>query len=173
LWRLLFGKLSGGKNFLADKIDLHFIEGHIWYSINSQNYVGCRQNKRCIMFYNLILNHTPTNNATVDHINQNPLDNRRINLRVATRQIQAINQTQRRGLNHSGVNFYKNHFVATWINKHGVQKTARFNIHKLGYEIAKQLAIDKRLEIELSLNHYLLALHGLPPLEPQEDSDAN
>jgi len=28
--------------------------------------------------------------------------------------------------------------------------------------------INKRSEMELSLNHYCLALHGLPPLEPEE-----
>jgi len=30
------------------------------------------------------------------------------------------------------------------------------------------LAIAKRLEMELNLNHYCLALHDLPPLELQE-----
>jgi len=43
-----------------------------------------------------------------------------------------------------------------------------FSINKFGYEVAKQLAIAKRLEIELTLNHYRLALHNLPPLEPEE-----
>jgi len=57
---------------------------------------------------------------------------------------------------------------ANWIDEHGIQKSVCFSINKLGYEVAKQLAINKRLEIELSLNHYRLALHGLPPLEPQE-----
>jgi len=42
------------------------------------------------------------------------------------------------------------------------------SIYIYGYEIAKQLAVDKRLEMELSLNHYRLALHNLLPLEPQE-----
>jgi len=118
----------------------------------------------------------------INHINQNPLDNRRINLRIATQQTQMINRNPRNKSNQPGVFSNKKYWGANWINKHGVQKTARFNIHKLGYEIAKQLAIDKRLEMELSLNHYCLALHGLPPLEPQEpeadydfqeDSDAD
>jgi len=85
-------KLSGGKEFLADKVDLHFIEAHIWYS-DVQNYVVCKQNKRSIKFHNLILNHIPTFNAMVDHVNRFPLDNRRINLRIATQQVQRINQT--------------------------------------------------------------------------------
>jgi len=74
------------------------------------------------MFYNLILNHTPTNNATVDQINRNPLDNRRLNLRIVTKQIQGINQTQRRGLNQPGVNFNGKYWEANWCDSHGVQK---------------------------------------------------
>jgi len=50
----------------------------------------------------------------------------------------------------------------------GIWKGGYFNINKLGYEVAKQLAINKRLEMELSLNHYHLALHNLLPLELQE-----
>jgi len=46
-------------------------------------------------------------------------------------------------------------------------KNVRFSINKFGYEVAKQLAINKRLEMELSLNHYRIALHNLAPLEPQ------
>jgi len=37
--------------------------------------------------------------------------------------------------------------------------------------LQKQKAIDKRLEIELSINNYQIALHNLPPLEPQEEPD--
>jgi len=63
-----------------------------------------------------------------------------------------------------------------------VKKNAHFNVNEFGHEVAKNLAINKRLEMELSLNHYRIALHGLPPLEPQEpevdnefqeDSDAD
>jgi len=53
-------------------------------------------------------------------------------------------------------------------NERGIKKTVTFSINKLGYEVAKQLAINKRNEMELNLNHYHLALHNLPPLEPEE-----
>jgi len=82
-------KLSGGKNFLADKVDLHFIEAHIWYCDN--DYASCKQNKKQIRFHNLILGYTPTNISLVDHINRIPLDNRRVNLRIVTQKIQSIN----------------------------------------------------------------------------------
>jgi len=67
-----------------------------------------------------------------------------------------------------GVNFCRNHWVATWLDSFGVKKCAFFNINKLGYEVTKQLAINKRNEMEFTLNHYRIALHNLPPLELQE-----
>jgi len=156
-------RLSNRKEFLADKIDLQFIENHIWCSTN--DYACCKQNKRKIKFHNLILGHIPNSNASVDHINQIPLDNRRINLRIATHQTQMINRgPQNMGIQ-PGVNFCRNHWVATWADSLGAKKCAYFNINKLGYEVAKQLAINQRNEIELSLNHYRIALHNLPPLE--------
>jgi len=75
--------------------------------------------------------------------------------------------------NQPGVNFYRKHWVASWLDEYGNTKTANFNINKFGYEVAKNLAMNKRNEIELSLNHYRIALHGLPPLELQEDSDTD
>jgi len=68
-------RLSNGKEFLVDKIDLYFIEANIWYSCN--DYASCKQNNKQVRFHNLILGHTPTNDSLIDHINQNPLDNRR------------------------------------------------------------------------------------------------
>jgi len=83
-------KLPGNKNFLADKIDLPFIDKHIWCS-DVHNYVVCKQNGRKIKFHNLILNHVPSTNAMVDHFNCCPFDNRRINLQIAMHQTQMIN----------------------------------------------------------------------------------
>jgi len=71
--------------------------------------------------------------------------------------------------NRSGVNLNKNRWYANWVNEMGIKKKVAFNINKFGYEGAKQLAIAKQLEMELSLNHYRLALHGLLPLEPNNE----
>jgi len=97
-------QLFNNKEFLADKTDLHFIEAHNWGSTD-HNYVVCKQNKAHIKFHNMILGHLPSTDALVDHINHNPLDNRRSDLRIATAQIQMINQTPRRGTIQPGVKF--------------------------------------------------------------------
>jgi len=160
-------KLYGNKEFLADKCDLHFIEAYNWSSTN-KNYVIANQNGRKIRFHNLILGHTPIMNCLVDHINRNPLDNRRSNLRLANYQIQRINQMQRKGAIQPGVCLNNNYWKTSWVDKLDMNNTANFSINKYGYEGAKQLAIAKRLEMELSLNHYRIALHNLGPIELEE-----
>jgi len=160
-------QLSNRKELLADKSDLQFIEAHIWYC-DDRNYVNCKINKRRIKFHNLILGHSPTISLSVDHINRNPLDNRRFNLRITTSQIQMINQTPRRGTIQSGVSLCGNYYVTSW-TENGVKRNRKFNLKKFGREVAKQMALDKRLEIELSLNHYRIALHNLPPIEHKAD----
>jgi len=76
-------RLSNRKEFLVDKIDLQFIEAHIWNSSDC-NYAVCKQNKRRIKFHNLILGHIPSTNASVDHCSRNTLNNRRNNLRIVS-----------------------------------------------------------------------------------------
>jgi hypothetical protein len=79
-----------------------------------------------------------------------------------------INQTPQKGANQPGVHFCRNNWVLNWVNERGIQKNVYFSDNRFGYEVTKQLAINKRNEMELSLNHYRLALHNLPPIEPQE-----
>jgi len=133
--------LSNGTEFLADKIDLHFIEAHIWFS--SYDYASCKQNGKIIWLHNLILGHNLTSNLTINHINQNQLDNRRSNLRIATQQTQMINCAPQNGTNQPGVYSNKNYWFANWIDHHGIKKSVWFSINKLGFEVAKQLGFTQ------------------------------
>lgn len=81
--------LTGGKYTLVDESDYDFINQWHWrveggYAIRSRNSneASLKKPKRILM-HRVILN-TPDGMAT-DHINGNPLDNRRCNLRICTK----------------------------------------------------------------------------------------
>jgi len=121
-------RLSNGKELIADKSDLHFIEDHIWYCYD-RNYVNCKINKKRFKFHNLILGHSPTISLSVDHINRNPLDNCRFNLRITTTQIQMINRTPRKGTIQSGVTLCGNYYVASWTENGILKNEKKWNNH--------------------------------------------
>lgn len=87
---------------------------------------------------------------TVDHIDRNPLNNNYLNLRWVTISTNSRNRTisDNNTSGNQGVSFDTNHnsWRARWTDNEG-RKTKSFSIKKHG-EQAKQMAINKRLEME-------------------------
>jgi hypothetical protein len=147
-------ELTQGKFMLFDKDDIDIVNEHTICCHNgySESKVGDYRKR----FHNILLNHTP-NELTVDHINQNPLDNRRVNLRIVDKRTQCINQGKRCN-NKSGtigVHFQKskNIWVSAWRDIDGKNRIKSFSVKKYP-EDAKQLAIDYRKHIVSTLPHY-------------------
>lgn len=85
--------LNQGKILHIDEIDYpHISERHWCYS--GKYVVSCKNQKR-IYIHHYILGTTPEQ-CMIDHINGNPLDNRRNNLRKCTKQQNRLNSKLRR-----------------------------------------------------------------------------
>jgi len=72
--------------------DIEVVESHIWYTF--QDYAGIKIDWQVHLFHNLVMGHIPSA-ITVDHINWDRLDCCKINLRLANKRTQAINQKLR------------------------------------------------------------------------------
>ena len=86
--------LTKGKKTKIDKDDLERFQTHIWHTTQGSGifYSGTYiNNTHKLRLHNFIMNHTSTE-ITVDHINGDGLDNRKINLRLATKTEQALNR---------------------------------------------------------------------------------
>lgn len=94
--------LTQGYRAVVDDNDYDWLSKNRWYykkgyAVRQQNIMG----KQKTMFMHRLINATPDGMDT-DHINRNKLDNRRSNLRSATRQ-ENVNNTGKRVTNKSGV----------------------------------------------------------------------
>ena len=75
---------------LIDLDDVDKVKEHKWYL--KDNYVW--NGKERLFLHRFIMN--PSNDMVVDHINHNPLDNRKENLRICTQQQNLFNQNSLR-----------------------------------------------------------------------------
>ena len=94
--------LSKGKFAIVDVADFEWLNHWKWSSIpthNGASYVRRGTNAkgvyRCHLMHREILGLSRGDGIEVDHINRNPLDNRRCNLRIVTRKENCANRRGR------------------------------------------------------------------------------
>ena len=89
--------------FIIDKDDEDRVKSRHWYAVSGGKYIGHHitidGSHKMLMLHNFIMNRLtfPGKGAkeTVDHMNRNGLDNRKLNLRVVSQSAQVTNQKKR------------------------------------------------------------------------------
>lgn len=128
--------------FICDLQDLELAQSKTWFE-NEHGYARTKENKKYKFFHNYII---PNNQQIYcDHINGNRLDNRRNNLRPATRQQNACNIAIRKDNNSGYTGIYKNN--SSWVAYINYQHK-RINI---GSFKTKEEAIKARQQKEIEL----------------------
>ena len=139
---------------LFDKEYLDLVQSRLLWGIKRHQWYAVMMNMgKIILFHNYIMADELAKNPsyTVDHINQNSLDNRKINLRLASKKTQSYNRPvhahNKSGT--SGVFFVvknnKEYWVAKWF-VNNIQHQKYFNLAK--YPDAKKIAIEFRKKME-------------------------
>lgn len=83
--------LASGQLALVDESDLHLVIDHAWF-LGPSGHARTKSARANTYMHRLIL---PVPGLEVDHVNRNPLDNRRCNLRPATRTQNVVNRVSR------------------------------------------------------------------------------
>ena len=85
---------SRRRYFIVDAIDYEKVKSYIWHCHDHRGYVRSSASQGSTYLHRLISN--APKGKDVDHINGNTLDNRRVNLRIVTRQQNLMNSRPRR-----------------------------------------------------------------------------
>lgn len=156
---------TGGNKALVDKEDLERVVNRKWFC-DQRGYVKCNKlatdnvETKQISMHRYIMN--PPSNMVVDHINHNPLDNRKCNLRICTEkenyQNRKLPSTNSSGL--KGVNVTKySRWTASISKGDGSGKTDYLGSYSSKIDAA--IAYDKealKLFKEFSATNYSLGL---------------
>jgi hypothetical protein len=140
----VIGILSVGTHFIIDKVDLEKVKEYCWYK-NSENYVrsSSNGNTNTIGLHNLIMN--PPEGYFVDHIDRNPLNNRRENLRICNKNENSFN----RGIRSDSSSGVKGVTYIQVSQKWSAYIGAYGEVINLGLFVNKEDAIRARKEAEV------------------------
>lgn len=151
----LIGHTSKNIDFYVDKDDFDKIKNYKW-NINVGGYVEYCCNKQNILLHRLIMGYPNTN---VDHINRNKLDNRKINLRLASDKENARNQSlaknNKSGV--TGVHWDKKRQV--WVSSIKGEYIASFKEKQKA--IISRLSAEKRIYKDFAPQKHLFEKYGI------------
>lgn len=102
----IIGKTTTGDEFLFDLADYDLVKRHAWHIGDGYARTNLSSGKS-IFLHRLILGPPP--DVYIDHINRNRLDNRRANLRWATKSQNSVNSglCRKNNTGYKGVSFHK------------------------------------------------------------------
>lgn len=119
-------------------------DGGAYIAVRRENWVNGKRPTTVLhrVILGRILNRLLSSNEQVDHINRNPLDNRRENLRIATGSQNSSNQSKRKKCtsDYKGVSWYKR--IGKWNSRITVEGKHVF-LGYYGEEIEAAKAYDK------------------------------
>ena len=141
-------ELTKGKFAIVDAENFDCLNQWKWYFSNAGYANRSQYIKRGVGKYNSktirmhrLINGTPKGLFT-DHINQNKLDNRKSNLRVATKSLNGLN----RGRNKNNTSGYRGVYWDSWSNKWKVELKVNGKKISLGRFLDIKDAVKTRIE---------------------------
>ena len=144
---------------MIDIEDINILDKYTWsidYSVRNNNIRKVARNSTVGLLHRYLLN-IKDPNIMIDHINRNPLDNRKKNLRLANNSINQRNKKMQSNNTSGivGVRFNKNLNIYTArIATDQKRKSKSFSVNKYGKDKVLELAIQWRKNMEKE-NGYL------------------
>ncbi|GAA5503017.1 hypothetical protein Dxin01_02766 [Deinococcus xinjiangensis] len=168
----LGGNKAAGLFAIVDSGDYEWLSQYYWHVV-ARNYVRTNIDGRGVLMHRLVLG--APKGSVVDHINHNPLDNRRSNLRLCTQRENMKNALPRskgkETSRYKGVQRVCEGKYSAVINHDG----KRYNLGRYADEVAAARAYDaaaRYFSPEFALTNFP-GTEALPPLEIRHQTKTN
>lgn len=142
--KLMEINLFSGAKCLIDNEDWFYLKNYKW-TTDKDNYVRAvkqvNYKQKQVLMHRLIM--CPKDHEIIDHINMNPLDNRKQNLRITDRGGNSMNRKKQKGQyysKHKGVSFNKK--LKKW-RAHITFRNAHIHLGTFASEVDAALAYNK------------------------------
>lgn len=138
------GYTNKNTEFYFDLEDYDKIKEFYWQESDK----GYIKNSQGTKLHQLIMG-----DSLIDHIDRNPKNNRKSNLRKCTKSQNAQNRDKPKNntSGHKGVKLFKNKDWVACVRKEGKSYCKYFSINKYGYELAYKLACKEQEKMDLDL----------------------
>lgn len=143
-----------GHDVYIDDADYELCKGKLWH-IHADGYAFFRKNKKYTFMHNFILGKAPNHMIVVDHINENRLDNRRKNLRIVNKSINALNKGKSYSgtlSKYKGVSSGKGGRWRAYIDYNKKRYTLGSFVNEIDAARAYNLFVIKYIKISIRLN---------------------
>lgn len=152
-----------GKKIIISPEDLDIVAPYVWH-VDKNGYAITKKDGKMYKMHRIIMGLSTCNTLEVDHINRNTIDNRRTNLRIATRSQNCIN----RGLLSSNKSGTAGVYWASSVGKWAAQISNNGVKHYLGVFDSLEDAVLARQSQESVLHKQFS-----PPLTSQNRQSAS
>ena len=157
-------KLTKGQEMVTDNVlrvweilRLHKFHISDWFSLYATTTVRLEgYSPKPVSFHVMYFGQAPCG-MVIDHKDGNSLNNRVSNLQFVTPRIRSLKRKKSLA-NTTGVTGVKNdhgYWIAFWQDENRNGRSKCFSIRKYGDAQAKKLAVAKRKEMEMTLQHYV------------------
>lgn len=104
-----YGVLPSGERFLIDEEDVDCVSLYYWHMAKDGYVISTSSHRKKLRLHNFIMRFEPQKKVFIDHINRNPLDCRKCNLRLVTAQQNSMNKSIQKNstTGYAGVTFSK------------------------------------------------------------------
>ena len=148
--------------FFIDREDLEEVQKHNWYTVTGGKYIGTgvfvEGKKKTLYLHNFVMKRFEFAGKgtleSIDHINRNGLDNRKVNLRLVSQSMQCENRTMKQRYLPDGTPIHRHLWYIKPNGLHGERIGIDLKLHNIKWKSTSSKKVSLQEKLEQAMKKY-------------------